>query len=429
MSIIVFISHSTKPKKGINSQPEDQLRAQACFLNELSKCLRANQAIDVVTDEIIPPGKSWRDFLFGGAAECHAAIILVNEQALCHSPWVDTEVKILYYRKYTEGNDFCFLMLPLGNIDANRIAKHTPWEAINPGELQMLLSQGLDVNDKKAVEKVIRKLAGILKELDEASNTNTAWLVRRLCALLDFSVENLKILGNSLGINLAGITNEFAVRRRVALSIYHMGPKAISHLKSMPFCRLDNEAMQDILDIVNTGWIDMTASVGLLTCCKKNTARRVVAINGGDSGYTPQAYIRQVCNLNKPWHIILLDPNQDVFEQISEELINRFENILRKSPKYRTMNRSEKIAFLNSVFSIEDAAPVFITFLQNGGGSVHDIIDSIFDKFPGFRVIVCTGTDPGNAVLSPDIFMLKPELSRSTEAKARQEYLAALTQL
>ena len=120
----------------------------------------------------------------------------------------------------------------------DQITEHEPWEAINPGELQMLLRQGLDVNDKKAVDEVIQKIAGILQQLDEASNTNTAWLVRRLCALLDFNVENLKILGKSLGISLTGITNEFVVRRRVALSIYRMGPKAIPLLKVDAFLQI-----------------------------------------------------------------------------------------------------------------------------------------------------------------------------------------------
>src|SRR5262245_3345060 len=140
----VFVSHSTSLKAELEPRLRSQVPTHSAFRKRLCESLRRLSGIDVIVDDDIPVARRWRDFLFDVVANCSAAVVLVNEQALYHSPWVDTEIKIFGTRALNEKDSFRLIVIPFGGITEKHIAKHPSWEPIAVTEWQMLPRTGLD---------------------------------------------------------------------------------------------------------------------------------------------------------------------------------------------------------------------------------------------------------------------------------------------
>lgn len=78
----------------------------------------ADHAVFVDMD-FLRPGDVWRSVLYHELAECHAAIILLNEEALS-SPWVQREVNILMWR-YALGSPLMIVPVLLGAVTAAKV--------------------------------------------------------------------------------------------------------------------------------------------------------------------------------------------------------------------------------------------------------------------------------------------------------------------
>lgn len=423
MSIRVFISHSTCRKDGLDQKLQDLVPAHAAFRRQLCERLKQEPGIDVVVDEDMPPASFWREFLFERIADCNAAIVLVNEQALRHSPWVDTEVKVLGYRAHHEKDYFRLIIVPFGGIKGADIDKHPGWEPVALSELQMLPHDELDITNAKKVDGVIRQIISTLRELPEVveDNTSSGWLVNRLCALLEMEPPHLLEIGKRLGADTAGICNPSTLRRRVAHALYREGPMALHKLVKYPYCKLKVDEWRDIFEILCTYWVDMSASIGILACCPQTAVYRVIAINGKQVAYTPRAYVRQVCGENYPWPVVAVKPTYDVVSQIRETLIKDYFGYQLHSilPNLDWASEAEKTDGLNQLL---DTTPVFVALFQERGGQVDDVIADISGVFPNIRIIVCTGTEKGETPVLENIHMLKPELDLADEAKAYDDF-------
>jgi TIR domain len=216
MSIKLFISHSTWRKPDLNERLQAQVEAHSEFRELLCRRLREVIApkIEVIIDQDIPVGRPWRDFLFGAIAECNAAIVLLNEQALHYSPWVDAELTVLGFRAYKEPDDFRLFVVPVGGVKAADLAKKTVWRPIDIDGLQVVPRGGPDETDPRAVEDLIQKVIGALSELREVrSEGSSCWLVSRLCNLLPSDLNVLKEIAERLNLRLAQSTNSFVLRR------------------------------------------------------------------------------------------------------------------------------------------------------------------------------------------------------------------------
>jgi hypothetical protein len=353
----------------------------------------------------------------------------------CIILWINTEISVLGYRAYTEKDDFRLIVIPYGGVTEAEIARKTAWQPVAVGELQMLPRQGLDETDTAAVEAVIQQVVETLKNLPDVGQDESVsgWLVARLCAFLRLEVADLRKIGSSLGADTAGIADVSVIRRRVAHALYRVGPLGICDLVRYPNCRIETSDLNEVLDILSTYWVDMTASVGILSCCLPTTRCQAVAINGKEVGYTPEAYIRQVCGEQNIWPVVTVEPGlgaDAVIAQIRDTLVEKFPIGLRKLLPQLARASSEDITrALNSLIGSEHSVPVFVTFLQVGGGNIDDLISTISGTFPGIRIIVCTGTERGNAVLRPDIHLLTPELSLDEEKRMFDEYCSVSTRL
>jgi hypothetical protein len=81
----IFISHSSR------------VDPFAGLVREAVKLRLDGHEVLVDTDEL-RPGDEWRAVLYHWLAECHAAVVLLNREALA-SPWVRREVNILLWRR------------------------------------------------------------------------------------------------------------------------------------------------------------------------------------------------------------------------------------------------------------------------------------------------------------------------------------------
>ena len=170
----------------------------------------------------------------------------------------------------------------------------------------------------------------------------------------------------------------------------------------------------------------MRASIEILSCSYTKSDHHVFAINGKEAGYTPKSYIHQICGRSEPWTVIVVELALElrgisVITQICDKLrkqsavITSF-NDLPINLDYAS--QEDIIHAVNKVMKDSLDSPIFVTFLQVGGGNVDDVISTVRNTFKYFNIIVCTGTEPNsNPILSSDIHMLTPKLDLKIEEK------------
>jgi hypothetical protein len=431
MSIRVFISHSTVPKEGV-SEDICAKPAHAKFLESLCACLRneKNPAIELIVDKYIPCGRYWREFLFKEMAECHAAIVLLNEQALDCSDWVETEVTVFGYRAFNEKKYFRLILVPFGGMTEKNIEGKKAWRPISINELQVVPRGGLKELTPDAVEMLSQQIIASLRDLPNCSgDAPSGFLVTRLCGLLPKEEYVLRGIASKLGISYSG--SVFSNKLRIAQSLYARGPMALLDLEDCADLPHDWNASSHVRDILSTYWVDMKASIEILCCFQPDRDHHVFAINGKQAGYTPQTYVRQVCGQNDSWPVIEVSLShaerhqEDEQESVIGQICNKFARMPRlksalnpflEGRRWTDLAIQEKISALKEVMNARRNKPVFVTFTQDGGGNVDDVINLIRLTFPLINIIICTGTKPNaSPVLSPGVQMLMPELDLDKE--------------
>ena len=433
--IRVFVSHSTWLKEEIYQDLDvataTKLRAeiprQAKFRRRLCDHLKRNEVVQVVVDEEIPSGKNWHSYLFGNIGSCQVAIVLVNEQALRYSDWVDTEIKIFGFRAHQEKSDFCLLVVPFGGITCATIESHQNWAPVSLTDFQFPTSRdGLDESKPEEVERILSAIEQRILEFASSSATEAdPWLVARLIRLLG---DDLDPITNSLEGELLTSGATTTRRRQIAHALYQSGPQSVIRLWQSPECPIQKDSLKEILEIVNTHWVDMTASAGLLAI--DDSTHDAIAINGGREYYTPKTYIRQVCDEIGLWPVFTA-PKYGPVDSLRSNLCELLhQDLSERCLEYRQMGVDADAATLDPVINellSGDSVPIFLSLKQSGGGDVQDLVGEIRDTFPSVRLIICTETEGGTHVLPPNVRMLQPELCLDAEAQAYEVYRTART--
>lgn len=423
MAIKIFISHSTGEKPGYKL-----IAGHAEFRQEVYERLKVEKGFDVQIDKDIPAGTYWRDLLFGRLDECNAAVVLVDERALSHSHWVDFEVKILGWRAWIERKDFRLLMIPFGGVTRLKIAQHPAWEAITLSEVQMIPSgeSSLDISDKAAVNDTLDKIVDDLRSLPDqpADESVSGWLLGSLASFLNLEKKPLESIADQLKVSKCLSLN--LLKKRIARQLYEEGPKSLRTLLEARDANIPGDHLQIVLEILSTNWIDPSASATILKFRRASLTRAVFAINGSIECFTPEAYVRQICCLRKPWPVIVVDGKQsqeDILEQIRAELKSTFSKNLRKS-RTTEARVDQQINELLKLRLEQLEAPVFVA-LSPVAAKDDALIKAIGDTYEDLRIILCTG---GSESL-PNIEMLKPELDPQLETEAYAAYYATLSLL
>ncbi|MHB9109948.1 MAG: toll/interleukin-1 receptor domain-containing protein [Armatimonadota bacterium] len=439
MAINVFISHSTW-------YPEAETDGHAAFREKVYARLEA-AGFHPVLDRIIHPGQHWRQVLFDRLAECHAAVVLADEHAL-GSDWVDTEVKILCWRANVDQQDFRLLMVPYGGVTPARIAEKRGWAAIAPGEIQMLLRDkgGLHIDDPAAVADTLDVLVEELRKVPDYSidTTSSGWLMGRICALLNFTRDCLAKIAGSLEIDPKPALTDAQLKRLIAVRMYDEGPSSIRAIVEQSGHHMgQGRALGPLVDILNTYWVDPTASVVLLKSCYLNAAPKPLPPFGLrciKRGFTPMAYVTQICHCNPPWHIFKPAEKsfsaEDIVQQIRQELIDQC-----LPPEYDPSSDPTEIdqALNNLINDLleEDRTPIFVT-LTSEAAREGKVQAAISRAFPNLRIIYCfphppdtpEGIPPPPPVPMPDyVEPLLPEVNKDIESKAERAYNKAWSRI
>lgn len=429
MSIRVFISHSTWLKPELDEVLQKQIPCHLKLLEGLCSRLKdaSNPDFDIVIDRDIPAGYHWREYLFEKMVECQAGIVLLNKQALFHSEWVNIEVSILGWRAITDKSNFRLIIVPFGGITEVDIAENKLWGPIALNEIQVQKRGGLDENDPAAVNRLFDDIVKTLQELpDYDEPAPSGWLVDRLCNLLPSDINILKAIGKSLNYSLNGSSSLIAIRRQIAHYIYKKGPSSIFQLvrcTSLPIAWNG----EHILEILSTYWVDISASIGILSSCQCKETPNIIALNGKEVGYTPKIYVRQVCGEINTWPVFMLDSVHDLNSQIRDVLIEQFQSQLKRRPGLIDRGDIEEIdQTLNSFMSSPNDPPIFITFMLGKSEDRDSLLNEIQKVFPFIKIIICTGTKPiKSPILSAEIQMLMPEFDLDVEAREFKNYESA----
>lgn len=421
MAVRVFISHSTGPKEGCEPIPH-----HAEFRKRVCKRL-VDEGFDVGVDVDIEAGAPWRKRIFGRLDECDAAVVLVNRQALEHSPWVDFEMKILGWRAWIEEKHFRLVVVPFGGVTRSRLQQHPSWEALALGELQMVPGgdAGLYLDDEHTVVEALDKIVESLRKLpgDKPRQSVYGWVVDKLTCILDLEGDSLENVAAKVGVT--GRHKPERLRREIALRFYEMGPKALEDLVKDHRTTIKDDALNTALKILSTYWVDPSASATILKYCGADASKQVFVINGEHHYFTPEAYVHQICCWLKPWPVIPVIgklSTEEILGQITEKLYEELGTAVKE--RMKTGRSLEQC--INDVINsrLKARAPVFVVLPPTAAWD-SKLIEVIRKKFENLRIILCTGTPPGKDAL-PDFEMLKPEVDLKAEDAAYNEYFDAL---
>lgn len=434
MSIKVFVSHSTFAKEGLEPRLLEMVPEHANFRERVCERLRREDCFEVFSDRDLPTASHWREVLFGQLGDCNAAVILINEQALLHSPWVDTEARILCWRSWVERKDhFRLIMIPFGGVTRSQISKHKPWEAIAPGEIQM--ETDLDIGDAQAVEKILQNVVESIHSLPYAGSqqSGSSWIVNRLFKLLDLDLTMLREICAKLDIAVASGSSKNALQRCAAQRLYERGPLALRALLDLVADELGERKINSLLHLLMTYWVDPCASSSILKFCDRAATVRTFAINGALFYFTPEAYVQQICGCTPTWPVIKIGDKgtvNELVEQVRSQLVDEFRDVLEmRLPNFEFATDEEKDDALNELLGDRldvDRAPVFVS-LSPIAARDHNLRIAIKDKYSRLGLVLCSGRSGGSDPF-PGVEMLSPEIDLKVESEAWKAYSVMLSQ-
>ncbi len=188
----IFISHSARVK---NDEPTP---VAGLILQALRAKLEPR--FKPLVDESLPIGKDWNPQLRLWLAQCHAAIVLLDEKAF-GSEWVMREVIILAQRRAVDPK--LFLLPVIINLKGENL-KNTLFEDLLP--VQMLKFPKVSPDDDSDIVDEIMKIVDerCSGAPDGISDAMYKW-IRDLAAQLPIEGERLEDAARKLGCGPAGV--------------------------------------------------------------------------------------------------------------------------------------------------------------------------------------------------------------------------------
>ena len=404
----IFISHSAH-------EPEAENVRLA-----LVKCLNRN--FDVKTDkELLTGGQDFRENIFNWINQAHGAVILFSSSALT-SPWVKTEASILAWRRVLD-KTASFQLVPVLLSPVTR----ADIEAKEFSPMRLATLQLVRSDDPVKICKDVR--AGLQPLLKPAlPETPFEGLIRQVAWLLKkVTAAELLSAAYAMSINVSNWTNEEEYPTLLAKEMLEHGlPKAVKGIRELDNF-LDADATETLIELIAPVWVSLAAASRIPQIASmQDTTLRKLWVNGGDDEYaefTAGHFVRRAC-CRPPqtcWPVLLVPPDS------GEDDAGHYKRVIKESLKIRLVrNESASEVVLREVLARKerDKEPIFIAFTPPGPD--RDVIAALRDEFPTLTFFILTGYQ-AQAVPSPDMQFLQPELKAEDELAAYAEYINAIS--
>jgi len=381
----VFVSHSSR------TDP---------FASEVREAVRDGlQGHQVFVDmDVLRPGDEWRAVLYQWLAECHAAVVLVNREALS-SAWVRREVSILLWRRAL-GVPLTIVPVIIGDLRTKDLQDAGLGDL--PGLLQaarLAPGQGDRGGVQALVTEVVGRLAGAEQyALDKSPMA--AWVKAVAYALGQVGdLDSLVSAAQELGVAAEDqnqVLDPVAGRRFLALQM--LGRWQSSRLSAVMGEIADYtpaEWVGRLCDHVAATWVDGEAARGLL---EFDTARPGTVVLNARHESTARLYVdRATCRAVTGFAVAT------VTDVTGEEFLAEFETECAKAVA--------QLLGVDSPSDVEDLLLPDRTLRPAPGGRGHDVlylvvhrgkiqpellaqgVRAVHSRYPWLVVVLLTGQE------------------------------------
>jgi hypothetical protein len=403
---LVFISHSAK----------DALAQKV--LRELHKVL--SKDFEVLLDcEELRANDDWRRELHTWMGLCNGAVILLSEDAFCHSDWVLREATILTYRREDE-KDFVLIPVLLPDVTPTRLRKKTPFAPLEIGAIQAVTGDSPD-------EIAGRVLAGLERLRGPSRRQTTLQRVEEvvagiLFAELEAGRRNPKQLFDAAAAEMGrrvswkpmrGYSEQMA--RHLLSSSLEKSTKALVYLT--PFFKNKDEVYRLLDNYLQPFWVNPDAVPELARMNKHPRGERAVCVNGSEYPFTSESYVLRACGVIRKWVYATITETNG-FEEAAPAARQLIENeILRQvAPKvgFRKTDNPVPESIERELYRREAEEPFFILVPR---GYDEGLIEWLRGRFKSFTFFFLNGEQvpDAEALEGKHIVLLRPELTSGQE--------------
>lgn len=394
----VFISHSTK---------NDENKS---ILDGICKKIDALNDFQVLVDQNITSDDEWFPCLYEYMWECHAAVILLSNDAL-QSEWVKAEAAFVTARRRFQ-TGFKLLLVPLEEVKPQHLDDHPFFNAIRLADFQTVshdnhidtifngICDALQelVSFDTPFEEMTSQIRAILRPIENTNRIDLEEAIHRLQP--DFNNSTADVSDKLTRILLRDPENIFNKARDLFIQLSNL---------------LDKSQAGKILQIVKGYWVHPEAASLLSNACND---REAVAINGREVvNFTGDCYAKQAWPDPHPYKIVPLSGIDRDFKKIEQTILSqRPFNTVPERLRHRFLYEKFKDPLI-LVFPFPDSADHgnhFNLFPE------ESLLDEIKQKLGNATVILSTGQD-----VPPElnyVVILEPLLKPSQEDEQYIDY-------
>jgi hypothetical protein len=411
--INIFLSHS------VHKEADKQI------MNQLIQLLEEAGFYVYSDRKRLKVGDCWRNKLYSAICSCHAAVVLVTQEALdtAKYPWVFKECSMFTMLKYAN-SQFPIIPIRMTGVTIEDIDK-SPFKALQLNEIM-----AGSYEDLKTVMDIIKSKLSEPEYSDEpfyyhhkriadSLPSSDKELVRKAIEELDSDEDRWNPTYKVIHFNLARILLSLSATKLIdALPgslqgiLYNLGEQRSRHLidNLAPFwldltaiAEMENEIQSDQERILRN-LDDLSKDEGYI--------RKSFGINTQDE-LVAKMYVRHAGYLKKlPYNIIGPPDN------VSSRDIEDYEKHILAGIN-RSLGRKLDRPLDKSALKIVAEHPTFIILPYD---TEKKVVQALREKFKPFIFIVLTGNDDITQWDLPNFVMLEPSLKEETEYQINTFY-------
>jgi len=367
---------------------------------------------DILVDYTeLKPGVDWPRHLHEYMAHCHAAVLLLSQNAVT-SPWVLKEATILAWRRSLDPS-FQLFPVCITDVDDALLARH------KFGPLMLGLIQKIESADPEIIANAIRAQIG---QPDVCSPTPFDQLVGRLKDLLSRVGETtLKGIADKMGVQRPAWRPDVDSHTRYVTQIAGRilsedmgGFKGVDELIDALSSTPGPDNVKQIFWIVAHYWVDAQAA-GRLPPLLTARERRAAALNGGRFwDFTAPAYVRRAHPLSLKHTLIPIPGGApgNVLSYVTQEIC-----------KWMRDKRGKKGSDEKIIADLRNGDQTYYALFC--GPVDNESLNEILDRFQKVTFILWTGELLERDETLTHVEWMEPVLDLNKEERAYERYLNA----